>query len=206
MIGHASWEGREVQPNEHVFIEIAGCYRRYHAAMMRTAVCGELSDSMYKAQETMKSALSHLRERMRPGMTVSDVDNLVRNIISDNDVGAKLITRAGYSIGIAFPPSWDEGYILSLYQGNSTVLEAGMTFHVIPWMWAIDGDKTCGISDTFYITETGCGSFFEDVEQDFAVRPNRPAKQDADDTVIEIATASAGKKTHGQKKGEKTGK
>jgi Xaa-Pro dipeptidase len=174
MIGHATWEGREVQPGEHVFLEIGGCYRRYHTALMRTVVCGELTDSMYKSQEIMKLALATVRKEFRPGLTVSDADKMIRNIIRENDVGAKLITRSGYSIGIAFPPSWDEGYILSLYQGHTDILRPGMTFHVIPWMWGIDGDKSCGISDTFYITEDGCGSFFEDVEEDFTVKPDMP--------------------------------
>lgn len=172
MIGHASWEGRTVQPGEHVFLEVAGCYRRYHTAMMRTVVCGEMSDSMYKSQELMKYALAEARKELRPGLTVSDADKLIRNIIRENDVGAKLITRSGYSIGIAFPPSWDEGYILSLSQGNAAILRPGMTFHVIPWMWGIDGDKSCGISDTFFITQDGCGSFFDGFEQDFAVKPD----------------------------------
>nr|WP_305909023.1 ectoine hydrolase [Methylomarinum sp. Ch1-1]MDP4521898.1 ectoine hydrolase [Methylomarinum sp. Ch1-1]MDP4521925.1 ectoine hydrolase [Methylomarinum sp. Ch1-1] len=159
MIGHATWEGRTVEAGEHVFLEVGGCYRRYHTAMMRTVVLGELSDSMYKAQELMKQALNCVHDYVQAGMTVSDVDNLVRNIITHNDIGAQLITRSGYSIGIAFPPSWDEGYIVSLKQGDSTVLEQGMTFHIIPWMWGVDGDKTCGISDTIYITEEGCESF-----------------------------------------------
>jgi len=189
MIGHATWEGREVLPSEHVFLEIAGCYRRYHTAMMRTVVCGELSDSMYKAQELMKIALATARQEFRPGLTVSDADKLMRNIIRENDVGAKLITRSGYSIGIAFPPSWDEGYILSLYQGRTDIMRPGMTFHVIPWMWGIDGDKSCGISDTFYITEDGCGSFFEDVEQNFTIKPDKPA----DNKVSEFQPAKAKK-------------
>lgn len=192
MIGHASWEGRTVQPGEHVFLEIAGCYRRYHTAMMRTVVCGEMSDSMYKSQELMKLALDSVREEFRPGLTVSDADKLVRNIISDNDVDARLITRSGYSIGIAFPPSWDEGYIISLYQGEAHILRPGMTFHVIPWMWGIDGDKSCGISDTFYITEDGCGSFFEDVEQDFSVKPDTSSQN--------VGKAKPHKKENKQKK------
>jgi len=171
MVGHASWEGRTVQPGEHVFLEVAGCYRRYHTAMMRTVICGELSESMLEAQETMKKALAALKAELRPGLTVSDVDKMVRSILHENNVGARLITRSGYSIGIAFPPSWDEGYILSLHQGQSEVLKSGMTFHIIPWLWGVDGDKTCGISDTFYITEDGCGSFFDDVEQDFTIKP-----------------------------------
>jgi Xaa-Pro dipeptidase len=172
MIGHATWEGRTVQPGEHVFLEVGGCYRRYHTAMMRTVVLGELSDSMYKAQERMKMALEQVKDLIHPGLTVSDADNLVRKIISDNEVGAQLITRSGYSIGIAFPPSWDEGYILSLKQGDATILKEGMTFHIIPWMWGVDGDKTCGISDTIYVTADGCKSFFT-LEEDFVVKPDK---------------------------------
>lgn len=174
MIGHATWEGRTVQPGEHVFMEIAGCYRRYHTAMMRTVICGELNDAMYKAQEVMKFALKRIGEELRPGMTVSDADNLIHTIISDANVSGNLITRSGYSIGIAFPPSWDEGYIISLKTGDSRVLEKGMTFHIIPWLWGVEGNKTCGISDTFYITDTGCGSFFADVEKDFTIKSDKP--------------------------------
>ena len=168
MIGHATWEGRTLQENEHAFIEIGGCYRRYHTAMMRTAVTNELTDSMHKAQEIMKRAIKEIHTYFRPGLTISNANALVRDIIMDNDIGATLITRAGYSIGIAFPPSWDEGSIISLKAGDNRTLEKGVTFHVIPWMWGVDGDKTVGISDTIHITNDGCESFFE-LDQDFTV-------------------------------------
>lgn len=174
MIGHATWEGRVIEPGEHVFLEVGGCFRRYHAALMRTVVNGELSASMHAAQEQMKLALAELRAVLRPGITVSDVDSLVRRIIGDNTVGARLITRSGYSIGIAFPPSWDEGYILSLNPGDPTPVEPGMTFHVIPWLWGVDGDKTVGISDTLRITEDGCESFFG-LDEDFTVHEAQEA-------------------------------
>ncbi|WP_020409885.1 ectoine hydrolase [Hahella ganghwensis] len=174
MIGHATWEGRTVQPGEHVFLEVGGCYRRYHTAMMRTVVLGKLTDSMHHAQERMKYALEEVKSLIQPGLTVSDVDNLIRNIITDNKVGARLITRSGYSIGIAFPPSWDEGYIVSLKQGDSQVLREGMTFHIIPWMWGVDGDKTVGISDTIHVTAKGCESFFT-LDMDFVVKPESRA-------------------------------
>lgn len=171
MIGHATWEGRTVQPNEHVFIEVGGCYRRYHTAIQRTAICGEMTDAMYQGQEIMKKALNTLHSELRPGLTFSEVNHMVSSIINDNTIGAHLMTRAGYSIGIAFPPSWDEGYIISVMDGDYRILQEGMTFHMIPWMWGIEGDKTCGISDTFYITQDGCDSFFKDVPQDFTIKP-----------------------------------
>lgn len=197
MIGHATWEGRTVQPGEHVFLEVGGCYRRYHTAMMRTIVMGDLSDSMYQAQEKMKYALKMLHENVQPGMTVSDADNLVRNIISDNNIGARLITRSGYSIGIAFPPSWDEGYIISLKQGEKAILEEGMTFHIIPWMWGVDGDKTCGISDTIYITADGCESFFS-MDRDFTVKPDTGRSDVTPLAVVDETTT----KTSIKKKGD----
>lgn len=160
MIGHATWEGRTIQPGEHVFLEMAGCVRRYHTAMMRTVVLGEQSAAMQSAERTMIEALDAAHELVRPGVMVTDVDKCVRDIICQNDVGAKLITRVGYSIGIAFAPSWDEGYIMSLKQGDETVLKPGMTFHLIPWMWGVEGNKTCGISDTILVTDDGCESFF----------------------------------------------
>lgn len=169
MIGHATWEGREVQAGEHVFLEVGGCFRRYHTAMMRTVLLHEMTPSMEKAQERMKLALRELRSLLGPGMTVSDADSIVRNIITENDIGASLVTRAGYSIGIAFPPSWDEGYILSLKPGDFAVLEEGMTFHVIPWMWGVEGTRTVGTSDTIRITDTGCESFFT-MDEDFTVK------------------------------------
>ncbi len=174
MIGHATWEGRKVEAGEHVFLELGGCFRRYHTAMMRTVVLGELSASMESAQETMKHALDELKRYLQPGLTVSDADKIVRDILATGSHGGNLITRSGYSIGIAFPPSWDEGYILSLMQGSPSVLKPGMTFHFIPWLWGVDGDKTVGISDTIYITEEGSESFFT-LDRDFSVKPQARA-------------------------------
>jgi Xaa-Pro dipeptidase len=174
MIGHATWEGRKVQSGEHVFLELGGCYRRYHTAMMRTVVLGELSPAMEVAEWRMMEALRQVEDAIRPGLTVSDADNIVRDIINSGDHGGHLITRSGYSIGIAFPPSWDEGYILSLMQGDSRVLKEGMTFHIIPWIWGVEGDKTVGISDTIHVTEDGCESFFT-LDREFVVRPDKAA-------------------------------
>jgi len=169
MIGHATWEGREVQPGEHVFLEVGGCYRRYHTAMMRTVLTSEPNEAMAEAELVMCDALDEVKGILKPGTTVSDVDKLVRDLVLDNHSGAYLATRAGYSIGIAFPPAWDEGYMLSLKQGDSRYLKPGMTLHIIPWMWGIEGDKTAGISDTIRITEDGCESFFS-LDRRFVVR------------------------------------
>lgn len=165
LLGHATWEGRRIQSNECVHMEVGGCYRRYHAAMMRTAWTGKPPKVMREAEALGLEALQAMRETIRAGVTSGEVDRVAREIITDNDFGAWLITRAGYSIGVAFAPSWDEGYILSLKPADSTPLETNMTLHLIPWLWEVDGDKILGISDTIRVTEDGCESFFDAPEK-----------------------------------------
>lgn len=155
MIGHATWEGRTIEKGDTVFLEVGGCYRRYHSAIMRTAFVGDPPPAVYAAEALVKEALDVMLEGLRPGITVADADKLARDVISRSSVGGGLVTRAGYSIGIAFAPSWDEGYIMSLKPGDHRILEENMTFHLIPWLFGYEGDRVMGISETVRITEGG---------------------------------------------------
>ncbi|MBB3189997.1 ectoine hydrolase [Halomonas cerina] len=170
MIGHATWEGREVQRNEIVFLEVGGCFRRYHTAMMRTAYIGEPDESLRQAESVVKDALNTLTGKIRPGMTAGEIDVLAREILHDNTVGGYLITRAGYSIGIGFPPSWDEGYMLSLKAGNNTPLRENMTLHLLPWMYGIDDHHVIGLSDTLRVTADGCESLFDNTAAQLTIK------------------------------------
>ncbi|MCA9607324.1 MAG: aminopeptidase P family protein, partial [Myxococcales bacterium] len=57
MIGHATWEGRRVEAGDTVFLEVGGCVRRYHAAMMRTAFVGDPPDAVREAEKLVLEAL-----------------------------------------------------------------------------------------------------------------------------------------------------
>ena len=155
MIGHATWEGRVVEPGDTVFLEVAGCIRRYHSAMMRTAFVGEPPPEVLGAEKLVLDALDAMIDGLRPGITVSDADKLARDILDQSTVGGSLVTRAGYAIGIAFAPSWDEGYIMSLKPGDRRVLDENMTFHLIPWLFGYEGNRVMGISETVRITADG---------------------------------------------------
>lgn len=159
LIGHATWEGREVQNNECVFLEMAGCYRRYHTAMMRTIFLGEPPEELYLAEQCVKRAINTVMKEVHPGMLVSDMDYMARSIVEECHAG-RLITRSGYSIGIAFAPSWDEGDILSLKPGETTLLKENMTFHLIPWLYGVLDKHVMALSETIRITENGAESFF----------------------------------------------
>ena len=160
IIGHATWEGHVVRDGDMVFLELAGCLRRYHTAMMRTLVMGPPRDEILAAEELVNKAVSECIAAMKPGVPVGSIDDLSREILADNSIGATQVSRAGYSIGIAFAPSWDEGHILSIKGGEQRPLEKNMTFHLIPWLQLPELKMVMGLSETVVITEKGAESLF----------------------------------------------
>jgi Xaa-Pro dipeptidase len=87
-------------------------------------------------------------------MTAAEADAVNRRILAKSGTGTQS-TRSAYSIGIAVPPDWGEGQILSWLPTENQVLETGMTFHLIPWI-QVAGEAGVGCSETIHITETGC--------------------------------------------------
>jgi Xaa-Pro dipeptidase len=153
-LGHATWQNRQLQKGDAVFIEIGACVRRYHAALMRTAVIGDPSDKMKKVAQAVADGLAAAVASMKPGATAGEVDDACRGTISRAGFGQYFHHRTGYSIGIAFPPDWGEGDILSLKGGERTVLKPNMVFHTPP-ACLIPGEFGIGMSATTRITENG---------------------------------------------------
>lgn len=161
LYGHATWEGYITQPGDCVFLEMAGCYRRYHSAMMRTVLLGEPSKDMLVAEKSVVNAIDLVLENVKPGMLVSDMSNIASTAAEENLISGRMVSRSGYSLGIAFAPSWDEGHLISIKPGMDIELKENMTFHLIPWLYGVEGKHVMAISETIRITKNGAESFFD---------------------------------------------
>lgn len=160
IIGHATWEGRRVREGEPVFLEMAGCLKRYHTAMMRMAFVGEPPEELLRGFEIVTRNIDTLMNEMRPGVTAHHIDVVTRDAAELDAIGATRISRTGYSLGIAFAPSWDEGRLISLAAGDTTRLEAGMVFHLLPWIQLPGLEMVMAISETVQVTPGGGRSLF----------------------------------------------
>jgi Xaa-Pro dipeptidase len=167
-IGHATWTDRVIQIGEPVFLEVGGCLKRYHAAMMRTVFVGEPDESLWEAEKLVQEAMAACIEMIKPGVTAAAVDDAGRTVIANSRLGAKQSSRTGYSIGIGLPPDWGEGHILSLQQKETRLLQPNMTFHLIPWA-QIPGKGGIGFSETVRVTEEGC-EFITSLERKLFVK------------------------------------
>lgn len=154
-IGHATWMGRRIQRGDSIFLEIGGCRYRYHAAILRTVVVGEVDHDTQTAFEVVQEAFEATVATIRPGVSAETVDAVARNIIAKSSFGGTQASRTAYSIGIGLPPDWGEGQILSMKPGEERPLQANMTFHLLPWV-QIPGKGGIGCSETIRVTEHGC--------------------------------------------------
>lgn len=158
-ICHATWEGRTLESGDLIYLELAGCLKRYHAAMMRAVFLGTAPQVLLDAEQMVSEDIEMLMSAMKPGATAHEIDTLAHHGRYEA-LGATRFSRAGYSIGIAFAPSWDEGQILSLNRGDHTPLEENMVFHLIPWLQLPKEKLAMPLSETVVVGPNGANSLF----------------------------------------------
>jgi Xaa-Pro dipeptidase len=154
-VTHATWERLELKRGDPIFLELPGCINRYHAALERTAVIAPVPDKWREMAKVVDEALNAAIAAVKPGATSGEVDAACRNVVKKAGYGDYYPHRCGYSIGIAYPPDWGEGHIMSLRANDPRVLKPGMTFHIPPAIF-IYGETAIGNSETVLVTDRGC--------------------------------------------------
>jgi Xaa-Pro dipeptidase len=150
---HTTWSQRRLHPGDPLFLELGACVRRYHAALMRPAVVAPVTDKLRSMAAASREGLEAAIAALKPGATSGDVDRACRETVRRAGWGECFHHRAGYSMGMGFA-SWSEGHILSIREADPTVIEAGMVFHIVPFLM-IDGEVGISISETVIVGESG---------------------------------------------------
>lgn len=152
---HGTWEGRVLRRGDIIFLELSGCVKRYAAAMMRNCFLGDPPDVVRETADIILEGLAKAIRTIKPGVTSGEVDAACRQTI----LGAGFndyTHETGYSIGVCYPPGWNESHIMNLHPGDPTVLEPNMVFHLVPSLIIPEMQGHVGFSDTVVVTEDGC--------------------------------------------------
>lgn len=147
---HLTWDDRPFKKGEGTFFELGGCYRRYHAPLSRTVYLGKPPQKFLEAERAVLAATSAGLEMARPGKTCGEVADAFFDELKRH--GFEKDSRAGYSIGLSYPPDWGER-TMSIRRGDTTVLEPNMTLHFMPALWLDDGGLE--LSETILVTLKG---------------------------------------------------
>ncbi|WP_087974265.1 M24 family metallopeptidase [Oceanobacillus rekensis] len=163
---HLTWTDETFKEGNPIIIELAGCHKRYHSPLARTAVIGMPNEEIQRLSEVVIEGLNTALDVVKPGITCEAVELAWRKSIEKNSL--KKESRIGYSTGLNYPPDWGE-HTASLRPGDRTVLEPNMVFHMIP---TIDlGHVGMEISESFRVTETGC-EVLANFPRELFVKPN----------------------------------
>ncbi|MFC3895379.1 M24 family metallopeptidase [Lentzea rhizosphaerae] len=152
---HGTWEGRELRDGDIVFLEFSGCVKRYSAANMRTGFIGTPPPSVTGRAKAVIDALETAIATIRPGASSGEVDAAARKAILAHGFGDHT-HETGYSIGVCYPPGWNESHIMNLHPGDETVLRPNMVFHLVPSLIVPELNGHVGFSETVVVTESGC--------------------------------------------------
>ncbi|NKI59921.1 ectoine hydrolase DoeA [Labrenzia sp. PO1] len=147
---HLTWDGRFMQEGEATFFELSGCFRRYHAPLCRTVFLGKPEQYLLDAEKALVEGLEAGLDTARAGNTAGDIARALAKPLEA--AGIERGARAGYPIGISYPPDWGERTI-SIREEDNTVLKPGMTFHFMPGLW-MDG-WGLEITESILIKENG---------------------------------------------------
>ncbi|WP_407193166.1 M24 family metallopeptidase [Bradyrhizobium sp. STM 3566] len=153
-LGHSTSERGVIKRGDVVYLEVGGCWFRYGAAIIRTVSVGRPASELQKAADTALGALNAMLDFAKPGVSSGAVDAVGRGIVERAGLAKFWPHRAGYSIGIGFPPGWGEGHIIDLKPLDPRILEVGMTFHSVPVIY-IPGLGAVGFSETWTLTSAG---------------------------------------------------
>ncbi|MCH9758925.1 MAG: M24 family metallopeptidase [Proteobacteria bacterium] len=148
---HLTWDDTPLAENSGMFLELAGCYRRYHCPLARTIFCGTPPSKWRAAEAALIEGIAACMAAAKPQAVCGDVARALTRTLKKQ--GFDKQGRCGYSIGIGYPPDWGER-TMSLRPQDETPLQAGMTFHLMPGLWLEDWGIE--ITESIVITKTGC--------------------------------------------------
>mmetsp|Transcript_13777 Transcript_13777/g.37315 ORF Transcript_13777/g.37315 Transcript_13777/m.37315 type:complete len:817 (+) Transcript_13777:81-2531(+) len=192
-LGHYTGAQDVLKDGETLFLEVGGCFQRYHAAMMRTCFVGDrLPPALAEAEQAVGQAVDACCATMKPGVRCKDVDAVARKLLTRPGWNHSL--RTAYSIGIGFYTDWGETELLAIDPGSEQVLKEGMVLHLIPWVQIPSVEMAVGLSDTVVVTPTGAVTVFPEdsrLPRKIALippcpRPTAPFGPDAAQTVMKF--------------------
>ncbi len=151
---HLTPSDKKFSDNEGTIIELGGVKNRYHCPMARTVYIGKPSDKIKETMKITNESVENAIKYTKPGNTAHDVAVAFWNVL--DKYGVEKDSRAGYSIGIGYPPDWGE-HTLSIRKNDMTELKPNVTYHLMAGMWM----DTWGleISESIRVTENGCELF-----------------------------------------------
>ena len=152
-MGHALPMNVPISVGDLVAIEFAGVCRRYHAPILRTAFIGRPPTRLEEDFTCLKEAVVAATQAAKAGTPVTEPDRATNAVLARRGLDKRRMHRLGYSIGIAYAPTWLEPMVLA--EPDTHTLVPNMSFTIEPNLMNLDEGWGFKLGDTVLCTEEG---------------------------------------------------
>jgi len=150
---HALARPRAIGQGDLVILELAGVCNRYHAVLMRTASLGEPSLRARDVAAWLAEAHAAAIAEVRPGADPDAPNRACNAVLERVGLVENRAHRIGYSLGIAYAPTWLEPMMLA--EGDPHTMQPGMSFTIEPNLWLPDEGFGVKLGETVACTADG---------------------------------------------------
>jgi Xaa-Pro dipeptidase len=156
---HAMPHRQSISAGDVVILEMAGVCNRYHAVLMRTAVVGSPSARVKEVSDLLTESFNAAMDAIKPGAPVGVANTACNKVLDRMDLSRTRVHRIGYSLGLAYPPTWLEAMIVD--EADPHVFAPNMSFTIEPNLSLYDEGFGLKLGDTVLCTDKGAESLSE---------------------------------------------
>ena len=145
---------RHLDATDQLTLEWSGAFARYHAAMMRTVVVGQVSDTHKRMHAACEEALGACEAAIRAGRPMGDVYAAHCDVFDAHGFEHARLQACGYGMGAIYNPIWVDFPMFT--QDNPSIMKTNQVFflHMILMDSASGYAMTLGHS--VLVTDQGC--------------------------------------------------
>jgi Xaa-Pro dipeptidase len=154
-VPHTTYGRHRIEQGDTGLLEISGCVNRYSGVTMRAVSFGEPADDVKFMIEGCLNSVNTVIENMKAGAVCSEIAHKAEAKLEKQLQKYMWHGIYGYTIGLGFPPRWDDSADIFIMKGYDNVLEPDMTFHVSTTLRDL-GRRSITVSETVAVTGTGC--------------------------------------------------
>ncbi len=148
-LAHATPGNSQIGSAAFVLIDWGATLEGYRSDLTRVLLTSKIPPKFVRVYETVLAAQTAAIAAMRPGVMVSEIDRVAREVVADAGMGKRFNHGLGHGIGL------DIHEAPRLGKNHDRPLQAGMVVTVEPGVY-YPGWGGVRIEDDILITPTGC--------------------------------------------------
>ena len=144
---------RTLDAHDQLTLEFCGVERRYHAAMMRTALVGDASEDHVAMHAAVRDALVACEGAIAPGVTMGEVFDVHADVLDQAGYRAHRLNACGYGMGAVYAPIWVDWPML--YHGNPLTFDANQVYFLHMILLDLNDQLAMTLGHSVLVTESG---------------------------------------------------